>query len=649
MRVRNKADAWIALVLTTGAITLVAAVVEGAHARLTMLALLGAAAVLTELMQVPSDESSLDPLDAHAFSFSSGVQIATVLLLGPWAGALVAAGGVLAADGVRGWPFRRIAYNASVFAIASVVGGLVYELLGGVPGVVGLPGDLGAIAVLATTMFAVNSLLVTAVVAFLAGLPFLALEREKLRSELSAVIGEAGLGLALAVLAVKEPWAILALVPLVFAVFQAHERLATLRRETARALEAFANVVDERDPSTYRHSERVAEHVARLGQALGLSGSQVGRLRWAGRLHDLGKIAVDSAVLQRPNELSSTEWLAVRRHPRLSARLLRRFRFAAAEARAIEYHHERFDGKGYYGIETSALPLAAHFLIVADSYDAMVSDRPYRRGLSQEAALAELERNAGTQFHPAVAKAFSALQRGIDPRTVLTVAERSELRRMSPLHATALLDKLLARARDPQLVAIAAVVAGLFAVAATVWPAAVAAAALAVGALAVNAADRRRGRRLAGELTAFARSAAGPETVFATIAGRLAEAFEVRWAGLVSWEESELEGALELEWSSGAWAAPGETALTSWLVREADTAGELLLAPRGGVGRESAHCALPLRTADSLGAYFVVAFGQDLPRHVKLALAAAADEIAAALASHRGTDTAVSPLLAVVS
>ena len=105
----------------------------------------------------------------------------------------------------------------------------------------------------------------------------------------------------------------------------------------------------------------------------------------------------------------------MRRHPRLSARLLQRFEFVAPQARAVELHHERMDGRGYYGVGGDDLPLASHFLIVADSFDAMTTDRPYRPGLSHEAALMEIERNAGTQFHPAVAKAFVAVQRGFDP------------------------------------------------------------------------------------------------------------------------------------------------------------------------------------------------------------------------------------------
>ena len=105
-------------------------------------------------------------------------------------------------------------------------------------------------------------------------------------------------------------------------------------------------------------------------------------------------------MLSKPGKLRPNEWGTVWRAPRLSARLLRRFEVSAAEARAVEYHHERFDGRGYYGIPAADQPLAAHFLIVADSFDAMTSDRPYRAGLSVEEALAEIERKIGTQFHP---------------------------------------------------------------------------------------------------------------------------------------------------------------------------------------------------------------------------------------------------------
>jgi HD-GYP domain-containing protein (c-di-GMP phosphodiesterase class II) len=187
-------------------------------------------------------------------------------------------------------------------------------------------------------------------------------------------------------------------------------------------------VVDERDPHTYRHSQRVAAYVDELARALKLSYSDIDRLRWAARLHDLGKVAVDAAVLGKNRKLTPKEWGDVWRAPRLSARLLRRFELSAAEARAVEYHRERYDGRGYYGIPAEDQPLAAHFLVVADAFDAMTSDRPYRAGLPEDEALAEIERNIGKQFHPAVAKAFVALRRGEDPFSALTPEEQEQVR-----------------------------------------------------------------------------------------------------------------------------------------------------------------------------------------------------------------------------
>src|SRR5207253_3784795 len=129
-----------------------------------------------------------------------------------------------------------------------------------------------------------------------------------------------------------------------------------VQRAPLRALETFANIVDERDPSTYRHSLRVAGYVDQLARALRLPFSDIDRLRWAGRLHDLGKVAVDSSVLRKPDRLDRQEWAAMRRHPRLSARLLQRFEFVATQARAVELLPESVVGTGYIGIPDDKHP-----------------------------------------------------------------------------------------------------------------------------------------------------------------------------------------------------------------------------------------------------------------------------------------------------
>lgn len=614
MRAPLKARAWVIGTVALGAGLIVTALFERAGAPLTTLALLGAAVVVTELMHVPPDEGSPDPGDVHSFSLSTGVHIATVLIIGPWTGALVAAFGVVVADRLRGSQWRHITYNASVFALTAVTSGYLFVALGGVPGALELPRDFPALAALAAAAYLLNTLFMSAVVALESSESPSRLTGEALRDGLATAAEETGFGVALAFLALTEPWAIVALVPLVVALFHSCERLAGLRRETAHALETFANVVDERDPYTYQHSARVAEYVRALAEGLGLPSSQVARLRWAGRLHDLGKIAVDAAVLRKPGKLDDSEWTSVHLHPRLSSRLLRRFRFAAHEARAVEYHHERVDGRGYYGIEAGEIPLGAHFLIVADSFDAMTSDRPYRRGLPVDEALAEIERNAGAQFHPAVAKAFVALQRGLDPALALSDEERAELTRLVAAQGRRSLKRFAPRRLE--LVVAGSIVAALGAVGLGIPIAAAPALTVAAGGLAFARVRAHRADRLTARLKTVCAETSERDEAFPRLVAELGRAVDVRWAGLLSWWERDCSGLLEVEWSGGA-EGPTETALTSWLIREAEAASDPVVAPGAELGRENVHLAVPLKRDGSVVGFLVLAVG----RHWSLPLA----------------------------
>ncbi|HET7759960.1 MAG TPA: HD domain-containing phosphohydrolase, partial [Gaiellaceae bacterium] len=416
---------------------------------LTVLALFAAAALAAELLEEPESARVREPLGPGVFRVASGVDIAAVIVLGPWRGALVAGSAALLARLMRGG-WRYAAFQASAFALASVAAGYAFELGGGRVGHLALPDDLVPLTVLALVYLLVSRGLLQVVGSL-----------EVLQPDFGAAAAEVGLGAILALFALGHPWNVLAVIPVALAVNRAHARVRRSRQETLHALETFANIVDERDPSTYRHSIRVAGYVDTLARALGLPYSDIDRLRWAARLHDLGKVAVDSAVLSKPGKLRPNEWDAVWRAPRLSARLLRRFEVSAAEARAVEYHRERYDGRGYYGVPPGDQPLAAHFLVVADSFDAMTSDRAYRPGLSTEEALAEIERNVGTQFHPAVAKAFVALQRGQDPFGNLTAEEREEI----GSSATPYRVPEIRGARDvkerPELIALAGVIGAL--------------------------------------------------------------------------------------------------------------------------------------------------------------------------------------------
>jgi HD-GYP domain-containing protein (c-di-GMP phosphodiesterase class II) len=171
-------------------------------------------------------------------------------------------------------------------------------------------------------------------------------------------------------------------------------------------LPELADLLEERDPELSAHGARVAEYAERIGRAMGLPAPAIGRVQLAGRLHDLGKIWIARDILEKPGPLTEREWVEIRRHPGVAARL---FRVAELHdlADIVIAHHERPDATGYpNGIASGAAPLEAQIVAVADVYDAMLSSRPYAPALTPEEARLELERVAATQLDAQVVDAF---------------------------------------------------------------------------------------------------------------------------------------------------------------------------------------------------------------------------------------------------
>jgi diguanylate cyclase (GGDEF)-like protein/putative nucleotidyltransferase with HDIG domain len=186
-------------------------------------------------------------------------------------------------------------------------------------------------------------------------------------------------------------------------------RLATGSDRAARfrAAASLAKAVDLRDTYTGSHSARVAELAARVASRLGLDQEQIELARLAGSLHDLGKLAIPEEILRKPGPLTGPERLVLERHPQIGFRMLDSLGIEPV-AHWILHHHERWDGTGYPDrLPGSEIPLGARIIFVVDAYDAMTSDRVYRGRLSQEDAVAELERCAGTQFDPGVVAALA--------------------------------------------------------------------------------------------------------------------------------------------------------------------------------------------------------------------------------------------------
>lgn len=172
-------------------------------------------------------------------------------------------------------------------------------------------------------------------------------------------------------------------------------------------LKALVQALETRDSETHGHSERVVTYSLRLGYELGFDAEALRDLELGALMHDIGKIGVPDAILRKPARLNDEEWEKMRLHPLHGKKILRNIAFLRGASLVVAQHHEKWDGTGYpLGLRGEEIDIGARIFSVADAFDAMVSDRVYRRGRSYEAALVELEAHAGTQFDPAVVDAF---------------------------------------------------------------------------------------------------------------------------------------------------------------------------------------------------------------------------------------------------
>jgi len=185
-----------------------------------------------------------------------------------------------------------------------------------------------------------------------------------------------------------------------------------LRRSICQSLLGLANALEAKDPYTRGHSERVGAWSRRLGVALDVTSDEVETVTQAGLLHDIGKIGVPEAILRKRAGLAPEEWALMRQHPIIGAQIVAPFEFFAGGTLVIRHHHERWDGTGYPdGLAAAAIPFGARIVAVADVFDALTSDRPYRAALSRDAALAYLAAEAGHTLDADVVAALLRLVR----------------------------------------------------------------------------------------------------------------------------------------------------------------------------------------------------------------------------------------------
>lgn len=305
---------------------------------------------------------------------------------------------------VRRKPLIRVWYNTAQYVLTVGVAQAVYQLLGGQISV-----DTSNVSVvpflgLVLTYFTINSGSVALAVAFSSGV--------SVRESWSRVIGSAliydlvasGLALLLAFLYVELEFrgVALLLLPLFFVrhLYQMNQQLEQKSREQ---LLFMVKAIEARDPYTSGHSMRVAEYARTIARELGLSAKQVDHIATAALLHDVGKMYEEFVpLLRKEGRLSPEERMLMQSHPVRSAELISTSAgLRGAVEHAVRHHHENYDGSGYPGgLQGDDIPIGARIIMIADTLDAMTTDRPYRRALSLDRTVAELRKHAGSQFDP---------------------------------------------------------------------------------------------------------------------------------------------------------------------------------------------------------------------------------------------------------
>ena len=183
-----------------------------------------------------------------------------------------------------------------------------------------------------------------------------------------------------------------------------------LERSYLQTIEALAAALDARDSATEGHCQRVTGCTLIIGEHLGIQGAEMTTLHYGAALHDIGKIGIPDAILGKPDRLTEEEWALMRQHPELGERIISGIQFLRSAMPIVLHHHERWDGAGYpMGLKGEDIPLGARIFMVSDAFDAMISNRPYRRGMPYEQALREIRHVSGKQFDPVVVEAFEAV------------------------------------------------------------------------------------------------------------------------------------------------------------------------------------------------------------------------------------------------
>jgi putative nucleotidyltransferase with HDIG domain len=357
--------------------------------------------------------------DSSTVTMATVGQIATVITL-PLAIALPVVGlgkglSSLYNHTRRGRSWRSTVLNTGSSVLANAAGGAAFHALHGSTYMwssnhLFVVASFPALAALGLFYYTVDMAIVTGAVTLKSGeraiSVFMQLSGEALAPELSLI----AVGIIFAILFHFSPPLTPFVVVPVYLSMRSFGAVARLRKETVEAVLKMAESIDYRDTGTYEHSERLATFCERLARALGLTPEHVREVVLASRVHDLGKIGISNEILLKHGPLTIEERRMMEDHPVIGAKILASYSSFTESVDIVRHHHERWDGQGYPdGIKGEEIPVGSRIITVVDSFDAMTSDRPYRKGMSVDEAVERLKAGMGSQFDPKVCAVFIQL------------------------------------------------------------------------------------------------------------------------------------------------------------------------------------------------------------------------------------------------
>lgn len=332
---------------------------------------------------------------------SSPIDLAGIVLLGAPAMAFVEAVASLFSEvAVQRRSAFKVAFNVPLLIATVGVAGIVYHAFPAQWKALETPRFLVPLTVSGLTYYSINTFSISIIIALQSGKNPLGIWRQNYMWTFFHIFAFLPLGAIIALVYHSYGWwtILLFLVPIFLARYS-FKLYIEMKEAHINTVAALTSAIDANDPFTHGHSYRVSRYALRVGRAMGLTMRDLEILEYGALLHDIGKIAIQHDILLKNEKLTDREFLTLKQHPTIGADIVENLKFLREAAVLVRYHHEQPNGRGYpEGLRGDEIPIGARIILIVDAFDAMTSDRPYRKGLLLERVVEQFEKHKGEQF-----------------------------------------------------------------------------------------------------------------------------------------------------------------------------------------------------------------------------------------------------------